>query len=64
MMNVQEMVKDLVPLFNLEKETKRWEQVYKILNEPKPEIIPTPREIVWNKNKSTLWFHPAKEKKV
>ena len=32
-------------------------------NEPKPDIEPTPREIVWKKNKSTLWFHPAKEKK-
>lgn len=62
-MNAQEMAKDFIPPFNLEKETKRWEQVYKVLNGPKPEIIPTPRESVWKKNKSTLWFHPAKEKK-
>lgn len=62
-MLAQGMVKNFIPLFDLGKETKRWEQVYKILVEPKPDIIPTPREIVWKKNKSTLWFHPAKEKK-
>jgi class III poly(R)-hydroxyalkanoic acid synthase PhaC subunit len=62
-MNAQEMAKDFIPPFNLEKETKRWEQVYKIVNGPKPEIKPTPRESVWKKNKSTFWFHPAKEKK-
>jgi class III poly(R)-hydroxyalkanoic acid synthase PhaC subunit len=62
-MNAQEMAKDFIPPFNLEKETKRWEQIYKIVNGPKTRIIPTPRESVWKKNKSTLWFHPAKEKK-
>jgi class III poly(R)-hydroxyalkanoic acid synthase PhaC subunit len=63
MMSIQGSIKDFIPLLDLGKETKRWEQVFKILNEPKPDIIPTQREVVWKKNKSTLWFHPAKEKK-
>ncbi|MDN3015009.1 alpha/beta fold hydrolase [Paenibacillus sp. BSR1-1] len=54
---------NFIPLLNLEKETKRWNQLYKIMTGPKPEIIPTPRQCVWKKNKTTLWFHPAKEKK-
>lgn len=62
-MIIQEMFKDFSPLFDLGKEANRWEQVYKIINEPKPEIIPSLRVVVWKKNKSTLWFHPAKEKK-
>ena len=41
-MNAQEMAKDFIPPFNLVKETNRWEQVYKIVYGPKPEIIPTP----------------------
>jgi class III poly(R)-hydroxyalkanoic acid synthase PhaC subunit len=52
-----------IPVINLEKETKRWKQLYKVMTEPKPEIVPTPRECVWKKSKSTLWYHPAKEKK-
>lgn len=62
-MIAKEIFKDFIPTFDLGKETKRWGQVYKILNEPKPDIIPTAREAVWKKNKSTLWFYPAKEKK-
>ncbi|WP_260871622.1 alpha/beta fold hydrolase [Bacillus sp. X1(2014)] len=52
-----------IPLVDLKKESLRWEQVYKVLTEPKPDIVPTTREIVWKKNKSTLYYHPAKEKK-
>ncbi|NRD78642.1 alpha/beta fold hydrolase [Bacillus sp. BRMEA1] len=52
-----------MPILNFEQETKRWNQLYKVLTEPKPEIVPTPRECIWKKNKSTLWYHPAKEKK-
>jgi len=52
-----------IPLVDLKKESLRWEQVYKVLTEPKPDIVPTKREIVWKKNKSTLYYHPAKEKK-
>ncbi|MBI0580037.1 alpha/beta fold hydrolase [Neobacillus cucumis] len=51
------------PLLNIEKETKRWNQLYKIMTEPKPDIVPTPRQTVWKKNKATLWYHPAKEKR-
>lgn len=52
-----------IPFCDLEKETRRWKQLYKIISEPKPDIVPTSREIVWKKNKSTLWYYPAKEKK-
>lgn len=55
--------KNFLQPFNLEKETTRWNQVYKVMTEPKPDIIPTPRECVWKKNKAVLWYHPAKEKK-
>jgi len=54
---------NFIPLFDIEKETVRWNQIYKVLTEPKPDIVPTPREIIWKKNKSTLYYHPAKEKK-
>ncbi|MEH7252533.1 alpha/beta fold hydrolase [Neobacillus niacini] len=62
-MSTQGSSNDFIPLFDVEKETKRWQQVYKIVTGPKPDIIPTPREVVWKKNKSILWYHPAKEKK-
>jgi class III poly(R)-hydroxyalkanoic acid synthase PhaC subunit len=54
---------NFIPLLDFEKESTRWKQVYKVMTEPKPEIVNTPREIVWKKNKTTLWYHPAKEKK-
>ncbi|HEY2421252.1 MAG TPA: alpha/beta fold hydrolase [Neobacillus sp.] len=54
---------NFIPLLDLEKETRRWNQIYKVLTEPKPDIVSTPREIIWKKNKTTLYFHPAKEKK-
>jgi class III poly(R)-hydroxyalkanoic acid synthase PhaC subunit len=56
-------VASFIPQLEMYKHTTRWNQIYKVLNEPKPEIDHTPRELVWKKNKSTLWFHPAKEKK-
>lgn len=52
-----------IPVLNVEKESKRWKQLYKVITEAKPEIVPTPREVVWKKSKSTLWYYPAKEKK-
>jgi poly(3-hydroxyalkanoate) synthetase len=54
---------NFIPLLDPSKETARWKQVYKVLTESKPDIVPTPREIVWKKNKTTLYYHPAKEKK-
>lgn len=54
---------NFIPQLDIEKETARWNQLNKVLTEPKPDIIPTPREIIWKKNKSTLYYHPAKVKK-
>jgi class III poly(R)-hydroxyalkanoic acid synthase PhaC subunit len=54
---------NFIPQLDIEKETARWNQVYKVLTEPKPDITPTPREIIWKKNKSTLYYHPAKDKR-
>jgi class III poly(R)-hydroxyalkanoic acid synthase PhaC subunit len=54
---------NFIPMLDLEKKTARWNQIYKVLTEPKPDIVSTPREIVWKKNKSTLYYHHAKEKK-
>ncbi|MEH7156222.1 alpha/beta fold hydrolase [Neobacillus drentensis] len=62
-MSVKASGTNFIPYVNLEKEVKRWEQVYNVLTEPKPDIVPTERKIIWKKNKSTLYFHPAKEKK-
>jgi class III poly(R)-hydroxyalkanoic acid synthase PhaC subunit len=62
-MSSKASVKNFIPLLDVEKETTRWNTVYKVLTEPKPNIVSTPREIIWKKNKSTLYFHPAKEKK-
>lgn len=62
-MSAKTSVRNFIPHLDLEKETARWNQVYKVLTEPKPDIVPTPREIIWKKNKSTLYYHPAKEKK-
>jgi class III poly(R)-hydroxyalkanoic acid synthase PhaC subunit len=52
-----------LPVTNLETERDRWCNLYKVLNEPKPEIVPSPRQAVWKKNKSVLWYYPAEEKK-
>ncbi|MCM3584378.1 alpha/beta fold hydrolase [Mesobacillus maritimus] len=56
-------LKGRLPVPNLNTEKDRWCQLYKVLNEPRPEIIPSPRQAVWKKNKSVLWYYPAKEKK-
>ncbi len=56
-------IKDFIPFFDLENEAIRWNQVYKVITEPKPEIEFSPRECIWKKNKAKLWFYPAKEKK-
>jgi len=62
-MSAKASVTNFIPFLDIEKEKARWNQVYKVLTEPKPDIVPTPREIIWKKNKSTLYYHPAKEKK-
>jgi class III poly(R)-hydroxyalkanoic acid synthase PhaC subunit len=61
MMAVKSLVN--IPILNLECEKTRWNNIYKVLSEPKPDIESTPRKAVWKKNKSVLWYHPAPEKK-
>lgn len=58
-------VKSLVniPVFDLESEKRRWNNIYKVLSEPKPDIESTPRRAVWKKGKAVLWYHAAPEKK-
>ncbi|WP_256942287.1 alpha/beta fold hydrolase [Bacillus sp. OV166] len=63
MMSSNASVTYFIPLLDVGKESARWNRVYKVLTEPKPDIVSTPREIIWKKNKSTLYYHPAKEKK-
>jgi class III poly(R)-hydroxyalkanoic acid synthase PhaC subunit len=46
-----------------EKEMKRWQHLFKVLNDPEPRIGHTPKTEVWRKNKSVLWHYPAKQKK-
>ncbi|MFZ7944250.1 alpha/beta fold hydrolase [Neobacillus sp. 19] len=62
-MSVKASVTKYIQQIDIDKETARWNQVYKVLTEPKPDIVPTPREIIWKRNKSSLYYHPAKEKK-
>lgn len=49
--------------YDMEKEIKRWKEFSAILNQPKPSTFTTPRQMVWKKNKATLWHYPAVEKK-
>lgn len=61
MMVVESLVN--IPFLNLECEKKRWNTIYKVLSEPKPDIESTPRKAVWKKGKAVLWYHAAPEKK-
>lgn len=54
---------DPFSLFDYEKEQKRWNRFCNFLNEPEPKVGQTPRKVVWQKNKTTLWHYPAEEKK-
>jgi class III poly(R)-hydroxyalkanoic acid synthase PhaC subunit len=56
-------IKSLFPPLDYEKEMERWNQVFKVLNEPEPKIGHTPKNAIWKKNKSVLWHYPAKQKK-
>lgn len=62
-MATKTLFKSPIPVLNLETEKERWSQIYKVMSEPKPDIEHTPRKMVWKKNKSVLWYHPAMEKK-
>lgn len=52
-----------LPKFDPEKELKRWKGFFSIWTTPEPEVGLTPRIPVWKKNKATLWYYPAPEKK-
>lgn len=51
------------PSFDFEKEMQRWNRYMNLVNEAEPSVNPTPRQVVWKKNKATLWHYPAEEKK-
>ena len=55
---------DLFSLFDYKKEQKRWNRFCNILNEPEPKVGQTPRKVVWQKNKTTLWHYPAEERSM
>ncbi|RSL29400.1 alpha/beta fold hydrolase [Salibacterium salarium] len=42
---------------------KRWKQFVAIWKEPTPEVGQTPKQVVWRKNKATLYYYPAVTKK-
>lgn len=44
-------------------EMERWKGFSKVFHSPPPESDLTPREAIWKKNKATLWYYPAKNKK-
>lgn len=46
-----------------QKEWKRWDRFFNIINESDPTVGETPKHAIWKKNKSTLWHYPAVEKK-
>lgn len=51
-----------IPILNLETERDRWNTVYKVLSEPKPDIVPTPRKVVWKKINRFYGFIPLLKK--
>ncbi|MGD6940445.1 alpha/beta fold hydrolase [Cytobacillus gottheilii] len=52
------MASEMDELFN-----NRLINVFKTVNSPAPEVGLTPRQAVWKKNKATLWYYPAQQKK-
>jgi class III poly(R)-hydroxyalkanoic acid synthase PhaC subunit len=62
-MAAKTLLKRPFPILTVRSEKERLSQIYKVLKEPKPEIEHTPRKLVWKKNKSSLWYYPAQEKK-
>jgi polyhydroxyalkanoate synthase subunit PhaC len=46
-----------------DKEINRWKNFVNIMNQPKPSVNHTPKQLVWKTNKATLWHYPAVEKK-
>ena len=62
-METETPFKNIIPTFDYEKDTMRWENFYKAISEPEPKIGQTPKSEIWRKNKSVLWYYPAKQKK-
>ncbi|KHF39995.1 hydroxyalkanoic acid synthase [Halalkalibacter okhensis] len=42
---------------------KRWRGIQNVLFEPEPQYGQTNKELIWKKNKSTLWYYPSSNKK-
>lgn len=49
--------------FDFEKEIERWREFVNTVSRPELSTNHTPRKLVWKKNKATLWYYPAVEKK-
>jgi polyhydroxyalkanoate synthase subunit PhaC len=49
--------------FDSQKEIERWKGFFSVWTDPDPEVGPTPRTVVWKKNKATLWYYPPSKKK-
>jgi len=62
-MAMKTLLKNPLSVLTVQTEKDRWSQLYKVIKEPKPQIDSTPRKLVWKKNKSSLWYYPAQEKK-
>ncbi|PLT35108.1 alpha/beta fold hydrolase [Bacillus sp. V5-8f] len=52
-----------LPTYDVEKELNRWNKFLNLGNLPEPTVGHTPRNVVWKKNKATLWHYPAVQKK-
>ena len=62
-MTAETTLKGFNPKLDYEKEIKRWTHLFKALNDPEPRVGHSPRNEVWKKNKSVLWYYPAMQKK-
>ncbi|WP_307794939.1 alpha/beta fold hydrolase [Alkalihalobacillus sp. BA299] len=66
-MSTKEKEKYSIPFQSLDpkKEWERWGSFFNIMSgkNAEPEVDHTPRHAVWKKNKATLWYYPAPEKK-
>ncbi|EKN70981.1 poly(R)-hydroxyalkanoic acid synthase, class III, PhaC subunit [Neobacillus bataviensis LMG 21833] len=49
--------------FDFEKELTRWNEFFKTINGPELSTELTPRQLIWKKNKATLWHYSAVERK-
>lgn len=47
----------------LKLEKERWKGFFNVFHSLPPESDLTPRQAIWKKNKATLWYYPAKQRK-